>query len=411
MRCRPIAANRIMLSGRELFDQAVAAATADIRHVAISASGGLDSSAIAATAARLGRAERITCYTLVPPVGLQIDVGPYKYLDERNKMAALARMYPALDLHLVTPERLHPFEEDDTRLFARVRSPILGAANIGPYSYVYDAIAAAGHRSMLVGDCGNFGLTWKGLFSLMSLLGGGQWALFGHELMKSARQNGRSLAGTFAAEIIKPAGPPWVRRAIHWLKGRDPDSVARFSALNPDYVAERKLIRRWRTEGFDPWFVARGWNAARRRARYLFDHNQFARDLKAMTGELYGFETRDPHADRRLLEFALAVPEPMFRRDGIPRSFARAVFADRLPPEILSERRRGARSDIAIELERLDTSPLARRLIDLPRLRGLLEQWPKDEHAAEQRREAYRIALNRAVHVGRFIRWIEGGNA
>jgi asparagine synthase (glutamine-hydrolysing) len=142
-----------------------------------------------------------------------------------------------------------------------------------------------------------------------------------------------------------------------------------------------------------------------------------------MSDELYGIETRDPHGDRRLLEFLLAVPEPMYRRNGVPRSFARAVLADRLPPEILQERRRGVqgvtwfrnlnarRNDVAAELERLEASPLASRLVDLPRLKRLMQQWPADENAAEKRRYELRLALTRGVHVGRFIRWVEGGNA
>ena len=408
---------------RELFDQAVAAAIADTRHVAVSASGGLDSSAIAATVARLGRAERITCYTLVPPADLQIDVGPYKYLDERDKMTALACMYPALDVRLISPERSHAFELDDTRLFARAATPVLGAANIGWYNYIYDAVTADAHQSMLVGDYGNFGLSWKGTFSFVSLLHGGRWKALVRELMTQARQDGRGPAQIFAAEVIKTAAPAWLRRSIHRLKGRDPDSIARYSALNPDYIAETNLAQRWRAQGFDPWFVAHGWSAGRHRACYMFDHNQFARDFKGTTAQTFGVESRDPHSDRRLLEFALTVPEVMFRHNGIPRSFARGVFADRLPPEILQERRRGAngvtwfrrldgrRSDIVMELERLDASPLAQRLIDLPRLRGLLKQWPKDEHAAQARLDEYKLALNRGVHVGRFIRWVEGGNA
>jgi len=55
--------------------------------------------------------------------------------------------------------------------------------------------------------------------------------------------------------------------------------------------------------------------------------------------------------------------------------------------------------------------PLARRLIDLPRLKRLMAQWPKDANEAEARRGEYRLALARGVHVGRFIRWVEGGNA
>ena len=94
---------------RELLDLAVASATRDTPHVAIATSGGLDSSAIAATAARLGSAESITCFSTVPPLGTQIDVGPFRYLDERDKVEALARMHPSLDraLRRSRPRRSH----------------------------------------------------------------------------------------------------------------------------------------------------------------------------------------------------------------------------------------------------------------------------------------------------------------
>ena len=182
------------------------------------------------------------------------------------------------------------------------------------------------------------------------------------------------------------------------------------------------MARQWREQGFDPWFGPRHTNAARWRAARVFDHNQYVSDIRAMSGEILGHEARDPHADRRLLEFALAVPEPMFRQGGVPRSFARRVLADRLPREIIDERRRGAsnptwfrsldakRADIARDIERMEASPLARRLIDLPRLKCLMAQWPKDKQAAESRVGEYRYALARGVHVGRFIRWVEGGN-
>jgi len=406
---------------RELFDQAVAAATADTPHVAI-ATGGLDSSAIAATVARQGRAESITCYTMVPPAGMRIDVGPGKYLDERDKIDALARMHPSLTVRYL-PERPHPYEEDNSRLFARAHMPLLGPANLGSFYHVYDAVGEAGHQSMLFGGLGNFGLTWWGSFSLLALLRTGQWATFARDLAALARQDGRGLPRALAGEVVMPGAPFWLRHCIYRLRGRDPDDVARYSALNPDFIAEHDLAQRWRKQRFDPWFGAGGWNAARRRAYMLFDHNQFARDFTAMSQEMRGFDIRDPHGDRRLLEFLLAVPEPLYRRNGVDRSFARAVLADRLPPEILQERRRGAngpawfrrldvqRAGIAAELERLEASPLARRLIDLPRLKNLVQRWPDDEHAAEKRLFEFRLALSRGIHVGRFIRWVEGGNA
>ena len=116
------------------------------------------------------------------------------------------------------------------------------------------------------------------------------------------------------------------------------------------------------------------------------------------------------------------MPEPLYRRDGIPRSFARAVFADRLPPEILHETRRGAgnldwfgkagrqRPLWAAEIERLEASATARRLLDLPRLKRLVADWPR--HTGPNPRALHeRDLLDRAMHVGGFIRWVEGGNA
>ena len=407
---------------RELLDSAVAAAIRDTPRVAISMSGGLDSSAIAATAARLGSAVSITCFTLVPPADARIDVGRFRYLDERDKVRALGRMHPALDLRFIAPERAHPIIEDDTRFFARASLPIVGPTHLGWFGHLHDEATRSGHRVLLIGDMGNFGLTWGGVFSLIELLRAGEWGRFVPALRATARESGRGLARTLAGDVLIPAAPARLRRLVHRLRGRDPDRVARYSALNPDFIAEHGLARTWREQDFDPWFGRHSRDAARHRAYRLFDDNQMARDMFALSKEAFGIELRDPHADRRLLEFVLRVPEPLFARDGVPRSFARAVLADRLPREILGERLKGAqnpawfraldarRQDIAADVERLEASPLARRLIDVPRLKRLVAQWPKDEHAAQARVKDYRLALGRGVHVGRFVRWVEGGN-
>ncbi len=408
---------------RELLDQSVEAAIADTPRVAISASGGLDSSAIAATAARLGRAERITCYTLVPQAGTQLDVGPQVYWDETDKMQALKRMHPGLEINFIAPDRPHPYEEDATRYFARSTLPSLNPSNLGWFNNLYDAAMAAGHSVLLNGNRGNLGLTWRGSLSLVALLRAGRWGGFARELPALARESGRSLPRTFASEALKPGGPAWMQSLLYRLFVGDPRSVAHYSALNPEFIAQSDLVRIWQAEGFvEPWFRATGRDAARFRARYLFDRNQFSRDSYAMMAEQQGFEAREPHGDRRLLEFLLKVPEPMYRENGIPRSFARAVLADRLPPEILNERRSGAQSglwfgrldarrgEIAAEIEHLEASPLARRLLDLPRLKKLMAEWPKDNHAAEPRQRDFHLALDRGIHVGRFIRWVEGGN-
>ena len=94
-----------------------------------------------------------------------------------------------------------------------------------------------------------------------------------------------------------------------------------------------------------------------------------------------------------------------------------------IPSEIVGERRRGAqhvswfrtlnaqRAEIARDLDSIAASPLASRLLDLPRLRRLLAELPQDESTAQARKDDYTFILARGVYVGNFIRWVEGGNA
>lgn len=408
---------------RELLDQAVADATAGVARIAIATSGGLDSSAIAATVARRGSPEQIDCYSLVAADGTDIDIGPLNYLDERPKLRALGQMYPSLNLRFLVPLDPQQIEEDHTRYFANVALPILNPAIGGKINYFGDAVDAAGCRRVLTGVYGNFGLTWSGELSLLALLVDRNWRMFARELSALARRTRRSLMRTFAKEVILPGAPPLTRRLIYRLLGRDPDSVAYYSALNPEFIDDHRLTQSWRAEDFDPWFTLSTSNPAQLRAHYLFDFNQFGRDGRALATDRRSYEMRHPYADRRLAEFTLQVPEPMFRRNGVNRSFARAVFADRLPREILDERRRGAndpnwfrraaprRDTVTDNIARLEGSPIARKLIDLPRLKRLAQEWPADEQAAQKQRYDYQLALPRAIHVGNFIRWVEGGNS
>ncbi|MBS0247531.1 MAG: hypothetical protein JSR61_13005 [Proteobacteria bacterium] len=408
---------------RARFDDAVLTVSRDLPRVAVSCSGGFDSSAIAATLARLGHAQSIDCYTVVPPPGSNIDVGERRYYDETDKVEALGRLHPALNLNLMSPPAPHPNESDPTRIFARSHMPYPGPTVLGAHGALYDAVAASRHPVLLSGDLGNLCLSWDGLFSIRALLREGRFRELVHELSAIARRNRRSRARTIFAEALLPGLPLWLRRTVHRLRGREPDAIERYSALNPAFIAGNDLPRQWYEQAFEAWPMPEGWNAARFRARALFDLNQVARDLKAASVDVFGYERRDPYADRRLIEFALNVPERLYRCDGIPRAFARAVFADRLPPEILNEQRRGIsaaawfqrldvrRRDIEDEIERLETSATARRLIDIKRLKELVAAWPADGNEAQSKRGLYFGALQRALHVGHFIRWVESANA
>src|SRR5207302_6988424 len=101
---------------------------------------------------------------------------------------------------------------------------VFGPAAQDWHAHLCDAVVAERHRALLIGNYGNFGLTWGGSLSLLALLHGGRWGTFVHELRATARQSGRGLGRTFASDVVMPLAPTQLRRLIHRLRGRDPDS-------------------------------------------------------------------------------------------------------------------------------------------------------------------------------------------
>jgi asparagine synthase (glutamine-hydrolysing) len=408
---------------RELFDQAVNRLIRDTPRLAISTSGGLDSSAIAATAARLGCAQSITCYSVVPPEDFAIKPPPNRYSSERSKVEALARMYPALRVQFCEEGALHPFEENPARFFVRSATPHLNPFLLGAFGFLYDRVARDGFSVLQDGRMGNLGLSWTGNYSLLALLRERRFPMLAREFSALSLQSRRGSLRTIMNDFIVPTAPRWLRRLLDRRRGSEPDYISHYSFLNPNLSRELSRNGAWQGEGFDPRSRYSDPEPAKHRAYRLFDLDQFARDTRASSRAIFGFEWRDPHADRTLLEFLLRVPEWMYRQNGVRRSFARKVLADRLPPEILNETKMGVqgvtwfqrmdmrRAVLGEEIEQLAASPLASRLIDVPRMKRILEKWPKDAQSAEDRRQEVRVAFGRGLHVGQFIRWVEGSNA
>ena len=405
---------------RELFDGSTARLLRNVSRAAITVSGGLDSSAVAATAARLGSRE-LDCYTCISSPDIDRPARRGWYLDERMKVEALSRLHPSLRMHYVSPRGTHTLQSDPASVFVVAALPRRNVANLAWGGTLDEAILCDGHRFVMGGARGNMTLSWDGRFSLATLLKQGRMLALLSDARAVARVSHRSLARVLAGEAILPLLPGGTQRMLARLRGNDPEDVSRFSLLRREVIEGLDLRRQWRDEGFDPTYRARG-SSASFRAHQIFDQFQMARDISAQRGAS-GMEGGSPFADRDLIEFCLAVPERLYRRDGIKRWFARQVFADRLPPEILNETKSGEQASnwfesldarkpqIAAEVESLEHSRLASRLIDLPRLRRLIAEWPRDAREAQARQDEYKYGVNRAVHVGQFIRWVEGGNA
>jgi asparagine synthase (glutamine-hydrolysing) len=58
---------------------------------------------------------------------------------------------------------------------------------------------------------------------------------------------------------------------------------------------------------------------------------------------------------------------------------------------------------MAAEVERLESSPLASRMLDLARMRRLIENWPSEGFERLDLNRSHHITLTRGFSVGRFL--------
>lgn len=399
---------------RALLDQAVRRQIHGPGPVVCQLSGGLDSSAVAATAARLCAPAVVHALTVAPPDGVPRREHRWAISDERPGAAAVASLYPNMAWQAVCPSALHALDENPQRLFLSLGMPARNVMNIGWLAPSMDRVRALGAHAVLGGFFGNMTLSWDGRSGLVGMARSGRWARLWREASALARTEGRSPGSVLRRHALKPLLPP---RAQRWLDGRrrrlSPESE-RFSAIHPDFARANRIDER-RLEGGQDWLG----DTVTMRRRWL-SRVQTLPPVMGSMGEVFGVEPRDPTADLDLLEYCFAVPDAQYLRNGTTRWLARRVLADRLPAAVLNETRRGIqcaefmhrmtlqRDAIVEGVEALERSPLSARILDVARMKRLAADWPADP--AKAGFGDYGAVLYRGLHVGQFLRWLEGGN-
>ncbi len=407
-------------AAREQLDRAVARTLRSAQPVAISASGGLNSSGVAATAARLLAPGRLAVYTRVPPPGFNPPETVRTYYSERSKVAALAGMHPNMDVSFVDDAGLHAFDSEPFRAISAMRFPIGTPHNLGWFAQLDDRVAANGHHVLLTGQPGNLSLGWLGQNLLDQLVARGSWLQAAREVFARRRVTGRSVVATVRTSILSPRWPAalrWVRR--RWQGVGEGNEHNTF--LSPAFAREHRLVERIRDIG--GWSdKVMGRDPFEARAYWLINARAQGRDLRGQMLATRGIEVREPLGDARLVEFCLNVPEEHYLRDGRPRALQRDVIADRVPPEIYNnykfgeqvpewfDRLSARRDGLLADIERIARSPLASHAIDVDGLRRAAQNWPADAQAANTAGPKFRYGVARAVAVGNFICWFEGGN-
>ena len=398
---------------REALDRAVAARLRGAgAAVASHLSGGLDSGAVTATAARaLAGRGRVHAFTAVPREGFADPLPFGRFADEGAHAAAVAALYPNIEHVLVRTDARSPFKGLERNAFLYER-PVLNLCNQNWSDAINDAAKSRGLSVLLTGLSGNMSFSYNGFERLSHLLRHGRLLSLARDALRLRRQGVRLVS--VAAHAVGPSLPPrlWQR-----LNRHRPTALAEYSAIAPA-AAERALDDAAAAEHDLSYRPSRDSYAARMRILARVDLGNYLKGTLAG----WGLDWRDPTADRRLVELCLRIPDAQFLRGGRMRGLARDAFADRLPPTVLEESRKGlqgadwyeslrAGQGAALdEVERLAALDPARALLDVDRMRGLLAALPQDEWQAPKVEGRYRLALLRGISAGHFLRRAIGAN-
>jgi len=387
--------------------------------VATHLSAGLDSSAVATTAARLlaPSGGKVIAFTAVPRVGYQVPAQNRWLSDEGPLAAATASMHSNIEHVLIRASERSPVDMLDRKFFLYER-PVLNLCNGVWTDAINDEIRARGLTVLLTGHLGNASISYNGRELLSELVRSGNWVRWGRIVTAIVRARQTRVRGALMLTFA-PWLPNVMRRFfLRTFQGQSHD-LRRYSAINPSRLAELNLKARTRSHGLD--FGYRPWKDGVAMRLWMLERVDAGNYNKGVLAG-WGVDVRDPTADRRLIEFCLSVPTEQFFRDGVPRALARAALADRVPIQVLNERRRGlqavdwhesltaARRQLVEELTRLEQTPGAIRALDLARMRRLVENWPEEGWEKSEVVDQYRSALLRGISVGHFLRRASGGN-
>jgi len=336
---------------RELFRAAVAARLRTDWPVAALLSGGLDSSAIVGTAARIfdERGESS------PPLETFTLFTDDRAGDERESARAVSAA-TGLKGHAVRRIDADPLDGLDAEVDA-VEGPIVDPSH-HTMAECLEAIRDAGCRVVLSGEGGDQLLDAHGHFA--DLLCGGRPIRFVRDVRAFAGWYGASvrevavgaiamLAPTvikyWGKRVFRGAPPPWINGVTAHRTGlRRRVRMARHSVPWPSYA-------QWDTwlSLSSPYFGLKLEAEERRAARA-------------------GLELRYPLLDSRLVELVLAIPSSRRMARGERKGLLRAAAADVLPPEVLGRRGKG---DWTTPVDRA----LARAATGVPNRSGLLDRF------------------------------------
>jgi asparagine synthase (glutamine-hydrolysing) len=404
---------------RERLDVAVRRQMRSAHPIGCLLSGGLDSSSVAALAAGAlaETGQRLAAFTGVPRPGFDGIVTDGHYANETPFVDAIAKTIGTIDVTYVQNETADDLSELD-RFFIALEGPVRNPTNLGWVLSILRRARAENRRVLLGGLRGNYTISWTGWSQAVDHLVCGRWLTAFRQWHLYYRCTPHSRWDAARKLFIEPLMPGL--RFAWTYRGRNPQRIApwqQHSPIRPAFAAAMHVEARARQCGHDFHYRT---NRDERILGLL--QADYAGDWHAAEKAITGVEIRDPTADIDVVSYCFGIPPEQFLAEGTDRSLIRRAMWGILPESVLTnrlhglqdaewyERVDGRRNELAQEVKAMAQSPLARRVIDLPRLERALAHWPSGGwHRAETFTE-YNLMLMRGIAGGRFLRWFESVN-
>ena len=379
---------------------AVSAALPSSNRLGVHLSSGLDSSAVAATAATLWAGDQPLAFTSAPRLHFDGPVPRNRVADE-SRLASLTAAKHGLS---------HVIVRDDSRILDRAREqcryyeePRCDVANMAWVRAVAAAAEARGVATLLTAEMGNLSLHAGGLPALAELVRERRWRSWWSQARAAARSRNANWKGilynSFGHELSSGADKALARLFLKMPSqaeqsfardehGAAPRTPSILNSYNGRYSPRFELISR-------------------------YDIGTFRKGALAE----FGIRERDPTADRRLLDFSFRLPPSQMLDGGIWRPLARRALGDILPPEVLNSPVRGyqgadwyerlTQADARALFEEICSSTEATELLDTDKVRSAIDAWPSRGWADARIISLYRVRLPIALLTGVFIQEFE----
>ena len=344
---------------RALLESAVSARLRSHTPVASMLSGGLDSSSVTCLAAKMLQTQNLplASFSHVPLYEPSHLEAKRRVGDERPYIEAIIARTGNIQPNYLASSAISPLN-GIRRMLDVVKEPIYGATNLYWLYDIYASVQQAGFGSLLTGEMGNATISFSGVEALLP------WSVL-------ASRRGALVA--IKKKILRPALNACVGAGTRITQPRS--RAWPYAYLRPDLPQLRGL----RLENS---FLEQNFTSARDYALKILAPGSNPRcHLGGVFSQYFGFEMRDPTADRRVAEYCLTIPhEIFFDEKGVGKNLLRTMMKDTLPSSVLNATRKGLQSsDIGLRLKhnaaemdatlvRLTRSEAVREFMDVARL-------------------------------------------